>query len=102
MGVAVITLEEQIACIERELAFRVRGYPRWVRDGKLTQSNADVEMLRMSAVLATLNRVMTGLDHQVPGAADIRRGAEARVLCACAPYISSQALVRVERKLRGE
>jgi len=49
-----VPLEEQIACVERELVFRERVYPRWVRDGKLLELTADLEMLRMRAVLATL------------------------------------------------
>lgn len=45
-----VTLQEMIDCINRELSFRSRVYPRWVRDGKLGQKAADMEMIRMQAV----------------------------------------------------
>lgn len=52
--VEVDTLDAQIECIRREISFRERVYPRWVRQGKLTQQAADIEMARMRAVLNTL------------------------------------------------
>ena len=52
--VATVPLADQIACVERELAFRARVYPRWVADKKMLQATSDREMLRMRAVLATL------------------------------------------------
>jgi len=52
--VAAVPLAEQIACVERELAFRARVYPRWVADKKMLQATSDREMLRMRAVLYTL------------------------------------------------
>ena len=39
-----VSLDDQIACVERELAMRGRVYPRWVAQGKLTQSAADLEL----------------------------------------------------------
>lgn len=51
-----MSLEDQIACVERELAFRARVYPRWVADRKLLQATADLEMERMRAVLETLKQ----------------------------------------------
>ena len=53
----MVPLEEQIACVKRELSFRARIYPRWVADKKLLQATADHEMARMQAVLATLERL---------------------------------------------
>lgn len=50
----VVSLEEQIACVERELEFRSRVYPRWVADGKLKSGTAALEMERMRAVLLTI------------------------------------------------
>lgn len=50
----MISLTEQIECVERELGLRKRVYPRRVGDGKMTQSLADKEIARMEAVLATL------------------------------------------------
>lgn len=49
-----IALAELVACVDRELALRAKAYPRWVRDGKLTQTAADVEMSRMRHVRMTL------------------------------------------------
>ncbi len=49
-----VTLEAQIACIEREIAMRERIYPRWIRDHKLLAATAEVELSRMRAVLETL------------------------------------------------
>ena len=49
-----ITLEDQIAAVAREIAFRERLYPRWVDQKKLTQKTADMEIARMKAVRDTL------------------------------------------------
>ena len=97
----MITIEEQIACIERVLGMRVKLYPRWVKSGKLTQAAADEELARMRAVLLTLQRVQQGLDHQVPGAEQIREGERARVLCTLAPMVHSDVYLRVQRKLKA-
>lgn len=97
-----VPIEEQIVTVERELGFRRRLYPRWVGANKLTQAAADTEIRRMEAVLLTLQRVQRKLDHGVPDAATIRRGAEARVLCMVAPFMHSSKVVEIERKLRGE
>ena len=99
---AAVPIDEQIACIERERGFRLRMYPRWVGANKLTQAAADTEVRRLDAVLLTLQRVQRKLDHQVPDAATIRRGAEARVLCMVAPFLHSSKVVEIERKLRGD
>lgn len=56
-AVQLVTLAEQIECIEREIAYRLRVYPRRVADGKMTQRLADRELDRMRAVLATLTRL---------------------------------------------
>lgn len=48
------TLQDQIACVEREIAMRERVYPHWVRGGRLKQDKADREIETMRAVLATL------------------------------------------------
>ena len=47
-------LAEQIACIEREIAMRLRVYPRQIANGRMTQRKADREIALMRAVLATL------------------------------------------------
>ena len=95
----MVPIEEQIACIERELGFRERLYPRWVKLAKLTQENADVELARIRAVLASLRRIQQGHDHAVPDAKTIREGERARVLCLVAPLVHSSKMVALARKL---
>jgi len=51
-----VPLDEQIKSVEREIAVRVRVYPRWVVDRRLTQAKADHEIAAMKAVLATLQK----------------------------------------------
>lgn len=51
----LVSLEEQIACVEREIGMRERSYPRWVRDHKLLAITAELELTRMRAVLETLH-----------------------------------------------
>jgi hypothetical protein len=51
-----VTLAEQIACVERELAMRRRVYPRWVGRGQMKPGAAEEEIRRMEAVLETLKR----------------------------------------------
>ena len=48
------TLDEQIACVKREIGMRARLYPRWVSAQKMAQAKADEELGCMRAVLATL------------------------------------------------
>lgn len=50
----MISIQQQIACVERELKMRRNNYPRWVNAGNLTQELADKEIARMEAVLTTL------------------------------------------------
>lgn len=57
-----ITLDEQIACVKRELSLRSRVYPRWTATGKLKPATADSEIAAMRAVLATLEEVKRKAD----------------------------------------
>lgn len=50
----VISIEDMVACIEREIGFRERCYPRWVADKKLTQKTADLEIARMKSIKRVL------------------------------------------------
>lgn len=61
----VVPIDEQIACVERELRFRRKTYPRLVRSRQLTQVLADKELERMEAVLGTLTRVKDAGPRQV-------------------------------------
>ncbi len=49
-----LTLDDQIACVKREIGMREFVYPRRVADGKMKQDKADHELAAMKAVLATL------------------------------------------------
>ncbi len=49
-----IPLADQIACIEKELAFRRKIYPVWVERRSLMPEGAEIEINRMEAILATL------------------------------------------------
>ena len=53
----MITIVEQIDCVQRELLYRRRVYARRVEQGKMTQQLADREIRRMSAVLETLQGI---------------------------------------------
>lgn len=61
-----ISLEDQIKCIEKELAFRRKIYPVWIERGSLMPEGADIEISRMEAVLNTLK----GLQGQTGGLFD--------------------------------
>lgn len=57
----MIPLKVQIACVQREIAMRVRVYASRVRDGKMKQSQADAELEAMRAVLKTVERFESAL-----------------------------------------
>jgi hypothetical protein len=52
------SLTHQIKCVEREIGFRERVYPRWVADGKMTSEQADYQVQCMRAVLTTLQTLL--------------------------------------------
>ncbi len=82
----VVSLADQIVCVEREIGFRERMYPRWIREAKITQKVADLELVRLRAVLATLQAVSgVGIDQSVtvlpmPDVEVVRRDERRRVL----------------------
>jgi signal recognition particle subunit SEC65 len=49
-----MTLDQQIACVRREIALRKRVYPRWVESGRMKKETADREIDCMQAVHDTL------------------------------------------------
>ena len=51
---APITIEAQIACVEREIKMRQRVYAYRVDKGKMTQKQSDKELTLMCAVLQSL------------------------------------------------
>jgi hypothetical protein len=48
------SLDEMIACVTREIAFREFVYPKSVERGKMTQKKADHETSCMKGVLGVL------------------------------------------------
>lgn len=56
----MITLEDQLKCVDRELGFRRRVYARRVADGKMTQVAADREIALMEAVRETVDKAAAG------------------------------------------
>jgi hypothetical protein len=55
-GTPMITHEQKIKCLQREIALRQRVYPRWVQEQRRgwTQEKADHEIKCMEAILEDL------------------------------------------------
>ena len=53
-----VSLERQIACVEREIAQRRLIYPRLVAGGKMMPAQAREEIVVMKAVLFTLSDLL--------------------------------------------
>lgn len=53
----MITIEDQIKAVEREISMRRRVYPRWVENKRMSREKADKEIATMEAVLETLKEV---------------------------------------------
>ncbi len=63
----MIPLEQQIACVKRELSIREVTYPRWVDSGKMKVEAMGRELRGMRAVLETLEslrRPWNGIDRR--------------------------------------
>lgn len=56
---------ELVSCIDREIRYRMRCYPRWVREGKLQKAHADKEIAMMAAVKDLLTKHMNA-ERQLP------------------------------------
>lgn len=109
-----VTLDEQIACVDRELGMRRKLYPRWVASGKLTQANADAELWRLEAVRETLacakreaadrspHAVLSSVDIQAVASWDvIRRTEMERCLRVILLNTHSDLGMKLERKIRA-
>ena len=59
-----MSIDDQIACVKRELGYRRRCYPKWVSEKRMPTEKATAELQAMEAVLATLEKVKT---VQAPG-----------------------------------
>lgn len=51
------SLDDQIKCVQREIAMRERVYPKLVESGRMRQSTADHELECMKDVLENLQRL---------------------------------------------
>jgi hypothetical protein len=61
--VDVISLDNQIACVRRELSLRRAVYPRLIVSHKMTQQWADFQMDAMESVLRTLEALKDAEAH---------------------------------------
>ena len=52
-----VALADMIAEIEREIRLRRAVYPHWVRDGRLKQAAADIQMRRLQAAADRLKEL---------------------------------------------
>jgi hypothetical protein len=59
-----VSIEEQIASVEREIRMRESAYPRWVEQRRMTVKTAEHEIACMQAVLVTLRRVAAEEGHE--------------------------------------
>ena len=61
-----VTLEQQIACVKREIAMRKAVYPKQIERGRLSRGAANRELATMEAVLDTLMGVARppSADHE--------------------------------------
>lgn len=50
----MITVAEQLKCVEREIGFRKRVYPKWVEAGKMAKVKAEYEIKVMESIKQTL------------------------------------------------
>ena len=59
--IADITLEGQIKELSRELQMRSQAFPRWVKQGRLSQEEADYRIAALQAAITTLKGLQTGI-----------------------------------------
>lgn len=52
-----ISIDDMIKCVEREIGMRMRVYPRWVEQHKMSIEKADLEIRTMQAVLDKLKKL---------------------------------------------
>ena len=57
----MITLQEQIAEAQRELALRRQCYPHWVKSGKLDPGDANSQILAMEEILLAMEEILRTL-----------------------------------------
>lgn len=62
----MVTLDEQIASVRREIGLRERVYPKWIEAGRLKPEAAEREIAAMRAVLLTLERLRVIANGSAP------------------------------------
>ena len=55
-----VSLDDEIACVERELQMRHHVYPRWVDSGRMKADKAAREIETMNAILHRLQEIKLG------------------------------------------
>jgi hypothetical protein len=60
LGETLVPIVAQIECAERELRYRLRVYPRWVDEGRMTAEKSANELRGIRAIIETLQRVAHG------------------------------------------
>lgn len=53
----MVSIDDQIRSVQREIRMREHKYPQWVAAGRMSPKQADDELNAMRAVLSTLFRV---------------------------------------------
>ena len=54
----MVTINEQIKGVRREIDYRKRLYPKWVSNGRMTQKEANYQIELMEYVVNTLQAVL--------------------------------------------
>lgn len=55
----------KLACIERELKMRLRVYPRWVAENKMTATQAQYELETMEAIADDYRRKVEAVEPKL-------------------------------------
>jgi hypothetical protein len=61
----LITFDDMIACVRRELALRKRVYPKWVAEERMSEAKAEHEIAVMQAIHDHLMRVAGRLEENL-------------------------------------
>ena len=101
---ADVSIVDKITCVERELGFRQRMYPRWIPQQKITQAVADREIQVMTAILEGLKKERIGEVFRSDAGlteAQIRRDERQRVLALVQRH-NSGVFVRLKAMVERE
>jgi hypothetical protein len=74
----MIDIHQQIACMKRELGFRIRVYPGLIQRGKMNKAKADYEIQCIKTIMATLEGLAQAGKQPNPGCAWPFPGTSAR------------------------